>query len=165
MSDIFSHAGTAEPSKEPLPPVVVNVTLAVGPDEAFQGWTEHIRLWWPVSEYSLSGDEALVDFESGELVETTEDDQLIPWGSVTSWEPPSSLSISWHPGQSALQATDLHLEFSSLVPEDAGANGTHVTLTHSGWERVPGSEASRAEYAGRWPRVLALFVRFMGGPA
>ncbi|GAB3258631.1 SRPBCC family protein [Arthrobacter pigmenti] len=165
MSDIFSHAGSTGPVDGPLPPVVVSVTLSAGPEEAFLGWTEHIRLWWPIAEYSVSGDGAVVDFESGELVETSEGDQMISWGSVASWQPPTSLSLSWHPGHSALTATDLHLQFSSLPSEDGGRDGTQVTLSHSGWERVPDPDAARAEYADPWPKVLDRFVRFMGGPA
>lgn len=163
MSDIFSHAGSPAPSGEPLPAVVVRATLAAGVEEAFSGWTEHIRLWWPVAEYSVSGDGAIVEFEAAELVETSEGDQMISWGSVVSWDPPTSLSISWHPGGSALQATDLVVAFAAPAPGEVG--GTQVTLTHAGWERLPDPEAARADYEERWPRLLERFVRFMGGPA
>lgn len=165
MSDIFSHAATPARPGEPLPPVVVQTTVAAEVEQAFSGWTEHIRLWWPVAEYSVSGAGAIVDFEAGELVETSEGDQMISWGTVESWEPPTSLVLSWHPGESALQATKLKVTFSPCEPEQGTPAGSDVKLTHTGWERLPNPETARAEYEERWPQVLDRFVRFMGGRA
>lgn len=165
MSDLFSHASSPEPTNDSVPPVVVRVTVAEAPEEAFLGWAEHIRLWWPVADFSVTGAEAIVDFESGELIEISEDDEVISWGPVTSWDPPSSFSIDWHPNRSALQATEVVVEFSSLPLEDGGSEGTAVTVSHSGWNNVPKPTAHRAEYAEGWPQVLERYVRFMGGPA
>lgn len=173
MSDIFSHA-PEEPKEEsgPLPPIEIARTVAAEPEQAFLGWTEHIHLWWPMAEYSVSGEDAFVDFEGGELVETSAGDQMISWGTVLSSDPPSYLSFSWHPGINPLQATEVQLAFSPLVSGQsaaseagAAAGGTELTLTHTGWENLPDAPAARAKYLAGWPGVLDRYVRFMGGPA
>ncbi|GAB3524432.1 SRPBCC domain-containing protein [Arthrobacter monumenti] len=174
MSDIFSHA-PAEPKEEsgPLPPIEIARAVAAQPEQAFLGWTEHIHLWWPMAEYSVSGEDGFIDFEGGELVETSAGDQMISWGTVLSSEPPSYLSFSWHPGANPLQGTEVQLAFSPLPGADSAgleadapaSSGTELTLTHIGWENLPDAPAVRAKYLGGWPGILDRYVRFMGGPA
>lgn len=167
MSDIFSHAPEAEEPSLESDPLTVTVTVAATAEQAFLGWTETIHLWWPLSEFSVSGEDAYVDFEGGELVETTSGDQMISWGSVTTAERPSLLSFSWHPGASALQASQVELRFTE-VSSAAGGNGvsaTTVALTHSDWAKMEDSTLHRARWKESWPRVLFRYVRFMGGPA
>lgn len=174
MSDIFSHA-PEEPKAEsgPLPQIEIARTVAAEPDQAFLGWTEHIHLWWPMAEYSVSGEDAFIDFEGGELVETSAGDQMISWGTVLSSEPPSYLSFSWHPGANPLQATEVQLAFRALPGTDTtasnadapAASGTELTLTHTGWDNLPEGTAARTKYLAGWPAILDRYVRFMGGPA
>lgn len=173
MSDIFSHA-PEEPKEEsgPLPPIEIARTVVAEPEQAFLGWTEHIHLWWPMADYSVSGEDAFVDFEGGELVETSAGDQMISWGTVLSSDPPSYLSFSWHPGINPLQATEVQLAFSPLASGQstasgagAASGGTELTLTHTGWENLPDATAARSKYLAGWPGVLDRYVRFMGGPA
>lgn len=173
MSDIFSHAPeTPEEESGPLPPIEITRTVAAEPEQAFLGWTEHIHLWWPMAEYSVSGEDALIDFEGGELVETSAGDQMISWGTVLSSDAPSYLSFSWHPGVNPLQATEVQLAFSpfrSAAPTASEGNtplasGTELTLTHTGWQNSTDATTARTKYLAGWPGILDRYVRFMGGP-
>lgn len=164
MSDIFSHAPSARTKDSgPQPDVELTMTVNADPDQAFAGWTDHIHLWWPVADFSMSGDDAFIDFEGDELVETSTGDQMISWGTVFASDPPSLLSLSWHPGGSPLQATHVRIEFSPLESESHGRTGTQMSLTHDGWSNTADPAAEQSRYARLWPDVLAKYVRFMGG--
>jgi uncharacterized protein YndB with AHSA1/START domain len=65
-------------------------------------------------------------------------------GRIEVWEPPRRLALTWRgtnfaPDQSTL--VDLRFE---PVPE-----GTRVSVTHSGWDRVPPEHPARHGLAGR----------------
>lgn len=165
MSDIFSHAPAARSEESgPQPPIELTISLEASPEQSFLGWVDHLHLWWPTAKFSVSGEEAFVDFEGDELIETSTDNQTISWGAVTSREPASYLSFSWHPGGNPLQATEVQLRFETLTDGDTQTPGTGMKLTHGGWEKLPNASAERAEYSQRWPAILERYTRFMGGP-
>ncbi len=165
MSDIFSHAPAPRTEEGgPQPPIELAISLEASPEQAFLGWIDHIHLWWPMAEFNVSGEDAFVDFEGDELVETSSGDQMISWGTVISREPASFLSFSWHPGGNPLQATEVQLEFKPLMDGDSQQAGTRMKLTHGGWENLPDASTERDEYSQRWPAILGRYTRFMGGP-
>ena len=160
MSDIFSHAAPRPGYNAATPePRITEVNVPVELREAFDGFTDSIHLWWPLAEYSRFGPDSHVGFEEGSLVEESSDGDQYLWGQLRSWEPPSSLELSWQLGGNPLVPTRLRLQF-----ESDGDGGTKVRLVQDGWP--DGEEGARMrEKFSDWPVILARFVRFMGGPA
>jgi uncharacterized protein YciI len=131
-----------------IPPIRREVLVDADPATAFEVFTHNLGQWWPLAELSVYGDDATVAFADGQIVERSADGQSAIWGTVTRWEPPGLVAVSWHPGQQADQASNVEVSF-------AAADGqTRVTVQHSGWESFADPAAARAEYDHGWPMVL-----------
>ena len=130
-------------------PIRREVIVATTPDRAFAQFTEQIGSWWPLQ--TLSVHRGSVAFEGDRLVERTADAEAV-WAEVTEWEPPSRLALDWHPGGERERATRVRVEFS------AHDDGTLVTLTHDGWERLADPDVAAEEYGHGWIGVLDLFA-------
>ncbi len=52
------------------------------------------------------------------------------WGQVLAWEPPARLTYLWHLRQDRADATEVTITFAPA------GDGTRVTITHRGWERL-----------------------------
>lgn len=157
MDNLFSHRANEPLPTEPLPPVACSVTVPVPPEQAFDGFTDAIHLWWPLAEDSLFGAGSYVGFEEGNLVETAEDGRTSVWAEVDGWEPPRDLRLAWHRGTGPLAAQELEVVFLALD------GATHVEVVHGGWELVPDGRSLRAHFERAWPQILARYQRFMGG--
>ena len=137
-------------------PLVKNVVVGVSVESAFRRFTAGIGEWWPLDTHSLGQkDAADCLFEQrigGRLFEIQNDGTECVWGTVLRWEPPNAVAVSWHPGKDASLAGRVEVEFEAVE------EGTKVTLTHSGWERL-GDEAvvTRAGYDTGWDVVLAQY--------
>ena len=72
------------------------------------------------------------------------------WGTVLTWEPPSRVAFSWHPGGNAETAQTVEVTFTRR------GTSTEVTLAHGGWERL-GEEAALARdgYNNGWESVFS----------
>jgi uncharacterized protein YndB with AHSA1/START domain len=140
-----------------LAPLGKTVVVPIDPARAFEIFTARVGDWWPLATHSVGqGEAALVRFPSevgGVIVETQRDGTTCVWGTVTAWDPPTSLSFTWHPGQPESWAGDIDVRF---IPNDAG--GTIVELTHSGWERRTDGAAARRGYDCGWEPVLTAYV-------
>ena len=80
------------------------------------------------------------------------DGQVLPWGQVLAWEPPSRFVLSWHPSFSSRPPTEVEVRFSASGP------GTLVELEHRGWEALgPEITAIRDNYATGWEPTLERF--------
>ena len=94
-------------------------------------------------------------FEDGFLVERSTDGQSCTWGEVLTWDPPTSFSMTWHPGRAAGEHTEVAVTFR---PE---GDGTRVDLEHTGWQ-IFGIQGAprRAKYADvlGWELVLNAFT-------
>jgi uncharacterized protein YndB with AHSA1/START domain len=66
------------------------------------------------------------------------------------WQPPYSFRITWHPGSAPDRATEVEVVFEPV------ADGTLVTLEHSGWEQH--DIARHTEYGEGWPVVLGHYA-------
>jgi uncharacterized protein YndB with AHSA1/START domain len=87
-----------------------------------------------VYERSSSGDEAF-------------------WGTLTAWEPPHRLAMTWHPGREAETAQDLEVRFAPK------GDGTRVDLVHAGWERLGERMAEiSGHYDEGWDFVLGRYA-------
>lgn len=134
-------------------PIHRSTFVPVPPERAFAAFTDEITTWWPLESHTVFADEASsVAFEDGQLVEHTPDGRQAVWGTVTTWEPPSELSFTWHPGRTTDTPTQVTVTFQ---PEEAG---TRVELKHDGWE-VFGDQAEerRSGYDDEqgWTMVLS----------
>jgi uncharacterized protein YndB with AHSA1/START domain/uncharacterized protein YciI len=125
--------------------VIVNAT----PERAFRLFTDEIGEWWPARAHSVY--EGSVAFEGDHLVERTADDETT-WADVVEWNPPLSLTMTWHPGSDPATATLVRVDFS------AQDDGTLVVLTHSGWERRTDGDDAARDYGEGWIDVLGRFA-------
>jgi uncharacterized protein YndB with AHSA1/START domain len=136
-----------------MEPVVKELVVPLTLEQAFELFTTRIAEWWPLRSHSVEGDDAVgCHFEplvGGRLLETGRSGRQHVWGTVTAWQPPNRLALTWHPGHTADTAQDLEITFSK------DAEGTRLRLVHTGWERL--GDAGRAErdnYDPGWDYVL-----------
>lgn len=137
-----------------MEPIRKTVRVPCAPDEAFRVFTADIDRWWPKDRNSLSAGEGKVaravrlePREGGALTEIAHDGTAHHWGSVRDWSPPDRLVIAWHINAPEAEATTVEVTFR---PE---AEGTHVSLVHSGWERAR-EPAARDSYDAGWVHVF-----------
>jgi len=108
-----------------LEPIVQSVHVDCPIEDAFDLFTDRFGEWWPLAEHSVSGEDAaggeIEPWSGGRVFERTRSGQERYWGTVVEWDPPSRLEFTWARGRVAV-------EFS------VEADGTRVTVTHTGWE-------------------------------
>jgi Activator of Hsp90 ATPase homolog 1-like protein len=134
-----------------VPPLRRELIVAVDPQLAFDVFTRDIGRWWPLEDHGVYGAGATVAFEGPDLVERSPAGQSAVWGTVSAWEPGRRVAFTWHPGRPANPATQVEVRFEEI------ADGTRVTLTHSGWDAYDEPWRVREGYDSGWPHVLELF--------
>jgi hypothetical protein len=143
-----------------LAPLVKKVVVPVGPARAFEAFTAEMSAWWPLATHSVAAEKArdvrLEGAVGGRIVEYDADGEVGSWGTVSDWDPPKSVSFTWHPGTDPQQAGQVTVTFTAV------AEGTEVELTHTGWERRPDGARARAGYDTGWTFVLAQYVGSAG---
>lgn len=140
-----------------IAPVVRSVTVVLPPQEAFDLFTQEMRLWWPFAGHSCGDEDSLdVQFEprvGGTVTEIGRSGQRWSWGTLTEWHPPGAFAMRWHPGIEADQATTLRVTFT------ARGGGTEVQVHHDGWAaRGRDAQVKRDQYEGGWPHTLRAFA-------
>jgi hypothetical protein len=143
-----------------LSPIERSVTVRCRVDHAFEVFTARMASWWPLAKHSVgeerTRDVVLEPRVGGRFYERTDDGEEHEWGQVLVWDPPSSLSYTWHPGRTVEEQTLVEMRFVDL-----GDGSTRVEVAHSGWERLGvQAEARRNNYTGddAWPGVLGIFA-------
>lgn len=131
-----------------LTPIRREIVVDAGVEIAFEVFTDRIGSWWPLAGFSVYGEGSSVAFRDGAIVETAPDQPDTVWGTVTRWEPPTSVAFTWHPGRDSGSASRVSVDF---VPR---GQQTMVSLEHAGWETFADPAAARAEYERGWPMVL-----------
>lgn len=139
-----------------VPPIRREVVVDLDASEAFELFTAHIGDWWPVARHSVFGEGALVAFENGQIIETSEG-RTSEWGTVTEWEPGARVSFTWHPGAPTERASAVTVTFTAH-----GDERTLIVLEHSGWDVYDDPAAARREYENGWPRVLDEYAQAAG---
>jgi hypothetical protein len=139
-----------------LPPVRRSVLVRAGVDRCWSALTDRIGQWWPLVGHSCTEDpQSALAFVDGDLVETGVDGKRWVWGTVSRWEPPTGLVVSWHPGRPAGAGPDApgvtEVEWR-LTELDPGA--TLIEVLHRGWERLDDSVGRRTDYENGWPSVV-----------
>ena len=138
-------------SSPTVAPLRRQVRVRCDTDTAFELFTAHLGAWWPLDTHSVFGARGSVAFEDGVVVERHGAESAV-WGTVLRWDRPTGFAMTWHPGHGPERATEVAVHFA---PD---GDGTIVTLTHSGWERLAEPDAARKEYDRGWPHVLAGFT-------
>ena len=109
-------------------PIRQSVWVDCPVEDAFRLFTQAFAEWWPLASYSLSGDEAetcrMEPWVGGRVFERTRTGEECEWGSVVGWDPPKHLRFTW--GDDRSQTVDVEFNVE--------ADGTRVTVIHSGWE-------------------------------
>ena len=157
-SSLFSHAPQPSDPGRPVAPIICEVSVPHPREQAFEGFTELIHLWWPIVDYGVFREGSHLEFEERVLAETSDRDEVEIWADILEWQPGALIQLSWHRGSGPAAASQLEVAFEADGPE----NST-VRLVHSGWEKVPAGGAAREEYAAEWLEILAKYARFMGG--
>lgn len=104
-------------AKRKLEPIRQSVRVDCPIDDAFRLFTERLAEWWPLAENCM-----IEPWVGGRVFERTRSGEERDWGSVIAWDAPQHLEISWDRGQT------VDVEFM------VEADGTRVTLLHTGWE-------------------------------
>lgn len=138
---------------ETIGPIVMEIELGVGPEQAFEAFVSGFGDWWPVLSHSLSRNpQTRCAFEAiagGRIVEMAPDGAQHLWGSVTGIEPGRRLRFTWHPGREAASAQWVEVSF------EATGQGCRATLVHGGWDRLGEiAELLRREYMPGWRKVF-----------
>jgi Activator of Hsp90 ATPase homolog 1-like protein len=94
----------------------------------------------------------------GRVYEVSRNGDAADRGRVVAWDPPHRFVMTWHPGGSPAQATELEVRFA---PD---GDGTRIQLEHRGWE-VYGANAAtlRESYDTGWTTVLGHYTRGSNG--
>jgi hypothetical protein len=112
-----------EKAKGKPEPIRQSVRVDCPIEDAFRLFTEESAEWWPLAE-----DCEIEPWVGGRVFERTRSGEEREWGSVTAWDPPSHLQLTWYPGTDRDDRQTVDVDFC------VEADGTRVTLTHSGWE-------------------------------
>ncbi len=134
-----------------------SLTVPLNPERAFRLFTEEITDWWPIDTYSLSNDDEKVVKSvhiapevGGEITEIRHDGSTALWGRVTEWEPGRRFGMRWQIGHPDGDATHVNVCF------DLVADGTRVTLIHSGWQGLgKAAIAMRNGHEAGWEGIFA----------
>jgi uncharacterized protein YndB with AHSA1/START domain len=144
--------------EQEISPLVKTVVVPVGVERAFEAFTAETSAWWPLFSHSV-GEAAASEVRmegavGGRIVEYGADGELATWGTVSDWDPPTSVGFSWHPGGDPDEAGQVTVTFT------ATGDGTEVQLVHSGWERRGDGARARLSYNTGWDYVLGKFVEY-----
>ncbi len=140
-----------------LDPIVKTIEVPCNQQHAFDTFVNRVASWWPLDKNSVSamnGEVAkavvIEPSNGGAVYEIGHDDTRHDWGSVSTFDPHSQLTLEWHIGLSAEQASEVSVTFAAM---DNGH--TRVTLTHSRWEAFGDKAADmRNGYDNGWVGVF-----------
>lgn len=118
-----------------LVPIRQSVHVDCPIEDAFRLFTESFGAWWP-----SSSDCEIEPWVGGRVLERTRRDEAREWGRVMAWEPPRRIEFTWEPDGRGDGSQTVDVEFT------AEADGTRVTLIHTGWE-FAGVEACAASFS------------------
>jgi uncharacterized protein YndB with AHSA1/START domain len=139
----------------------VTVGVAVPPVQAFRIFTEEIELWWRRGPRfrNARGDSGLIALEprlGGRVFEsytTDAKEHVIEIGRIRVWDPPRRLLFDWRASNFApAERTEVEVVFEPT------ANGTRVTVTHSGWAALrPDHPARHGKLGAEHSREVGLW--------
>lgn len=119
---------------EEVPDVAKSVTVQAPIDQAFAIFAERPLEWWP-EKHVFVQDRRAITIEphvGGRYYERGADGTEIAWGTITEWDPPNRLVMTWRVGPGWQPIFDD--EKASFIEVDfvaVGPGTTRVTLTHA----------------------------------
>jgi hypothetical protein len=140
-----------------LTPIHCSVSVSWDPETAFRRFTHDFAAWWPTHTHSI-GEHRIsrLVFETtlgGRIFEEHVDGRRFLWGQITAWDPPRSVSFTWHPARAPETAQHVDVRF---VRE---GGGTRLELTAAGWERWGrGARQARRGYRAGWGYILNVWA-------
>lgn len=156
MDGLFSDRPAPELSSQSTPTTREATALVPADSEqAFEGFTDLIHLWWPIADYSAFGADSHLGFERQSLVEEAPDGRQYLWATVLDWQRPAALSLEFYLGGDPTTPTRLSVNFEAVE------QGTRVTLVQDGWATGTNGTAQYEKYSD-WPLILGRYARFMG---
>ena len=124
--------------------VFVALRVKATPLRAFTVFTEEISVWWrPNALFNFTPrSPGLMAFEEDErgrrLVEQLPGGKVFEVGRVSVWEPGARLAFGWRQATFAPdQWTEVEVTFQAVGEE------TRVSVTHTGWDSVPGEHVAK----------------------
>jgi uncharacterized protein YndB with AHSA1/START domain len=149
-------------STETIQAVIRSIELTVGPERAFEVFTQRMGEWWPLQTHSIAEDKAVgIRFEGwvgGKVFEVVDDGTEWEWAFVLAWDPPHRLVLAWHPTPEPAVSTEVEIRFNAIE------GGTRVELEHRGWERLGDlALTARIDYDQGWLPVLGLYQQLAEG--
>lgn len=121
-------------TREAIAPVRKSIVVPWSVEAAFRRFTVEMATWWPLRSHSLGQKDATTCVfegrEGGKIYEVWKDGRRSEWGEVLTWNPPHSVTFTWHPGQARDVAQQVELRFTAVGKE------TRLDLVHTGWERL-----------------------------
>lgn len=123
-------------------------------DHAFTTYVDGIGEWWPVDTHSVSGAGSFIELNPSGCFETAPDGSRSQWGTITTWDAPTHIAHTWHPGAPEDPHTAVDITF---VSDDGG---TTVVLTHSGWDAAGAAQHERDDYDTGWDYVLGCYFAY-----
>ncbi|KAD3514842.1 hypothetical protein GD627_10955 [Arthrobacter yangruifuii] len=161
-ASLFSHAAAPDPDEgtpgagASVPDVVATRQVPRDPEEAFNGFTDYLHLWWP-EDLTDFGEGTHAEFEGGVLTETGPDGEMAVWATVRTREPNTLLELEWVAGQDPRFPTEVRVDFAP-----AADGSTLVTLRHSGLDRLADAAREYDRLQSEWEQILERYARFMG---
>lgn len=137
-----------------LDPIIQSIEVPCGQEKAFAVFVTEMGSWWPLDKRSMSlmhgGKPAkslrIDPKQGGRIVETAHDDTEHHWGTIKSYDPHDSISMDFHMGLPAENASLVDVRFTALENER-----TRVELTQSNWEAFGDmAEMMRGGYGSGW---------------
>ena len=123
-----------ENEKETHAPIRQSVHVDCPVEDAFRLFTEGFGEWWPGTSGAAAHDDsapcAIEPWAGGRIFGRIPAGDEREWGSVTVWDPPRRLEFTWNPDAPHERRQTVNVEFQ------VEADGTRVTLTHSGWHHT-----------------------------
>ena len=120
------------------PDVAKSVTVEATIEQAFAIFAERPIEWWPESHVFVTDRQAITiePRVGGRYYERGADGEEIAWGTITEWDPPKRLVMTWRVGPYWQPITDDEkASFIKVDFEVVGPTTTKVTLTHADLHR------------------------------
>jgi uncharacterized protein YndB with AHSA1/START domain len=136
-----------------LDPIIKTIEVPCNQKKAFVVFVNEMGSWWPLDKRSMSmksGKPAkslrIDPRQGGKIVEIGHDDTEHLWGTIKAYHPHDSISMDFHMGLPAENASLVEVRFTAL-----GNERTRVELTQSNWEAFGDlAEMMRGGYGSGW---------------
>ena len=115
-----------------------SVTVPVRPAEAFRIYTERPGEWLPPEHTFIKNPRAVVmePRAGGRFYERGADGAEVTRGTITEWDPPARLAVTWRIGPGWQPVfDDSRASIIVVAFRPAGADSTEVTVTYTRLER------------------------------